>query len=1623
MSVVVLNKIPSASKEAYFEWEITLPTGVNFKKGMLCLTDIDQDGDDDSRIQKYQLHSTESPAGAHIFEDLHVGEYYARLTIIGSDNSMNVSDLLTVTVYDLGAAKINLVVPGNSAFTITLDPYNGVLQPARGQESAQEIEKVSFVLFGRRTDAAGFVTSSGSTQNLNIVKDYNSNNTYTLTSDEGITNSWSYEIACFYTDNKTISGDISNTVVATPTNKPNQITDVEAVYDSSLQQLIIKYTNPNDISEWTPETLRATLTYGANVQLYYFSVSSNSGTDYRGQQIVFNMSSSPALTADTVFTLTLAMKSEEYGYSEIESEAITCIVPPNFCSDRTTISNVQYIVGDNEFSVTYNKQSRGTYYVTVQMVITDIDSNVKVYDVADYESGTPIYDVVNGHMYNVNLQVFYTSELGAEFGPAEADKPYHYEEFIPHGQADAPHNLQVVYGDGTATLSWDEPDCHGYVLDRYELSIDNGSTWSINNYTNEEFTITCDNGYTSGTMYPFKVRAITKSFDPEFYNGTERTTGKESGISVYPLKNPEAPVIDTQTPGDSQCAITFHDGDIFGGVKQYYSYNISNAPSGQITNTSTSYTFEGLTNGIESTISITLVTTSGPDNVRESEPVVINTTPFKMPDVPVLSAIPDTYSVKLTWSANNPDTILGFLVEYDVEYKLSSDSTWNTDNSNVSSPLTISGLTPDSEYNFQIRSKIYNSETGNPFESEYSDVITSRPFVYLNAPTMVLEAGNGTITVKLTPSNDNFYGPNKYYAEVDTDPDVTGSGIILKLSSNTSTLIFDVGNSGLVNLDLYKVTAWYDMVINEPYETTTEPYVSDFVSNSVTPFDKTIVPVLYSDPNDGEIILSWDDSNMKGLNITGYEVKSKLYTDSTWGAWEPLSLSESNKEGSNTAGIHTYHITRSHPNGTKMIYKIRAVILNAGVRYESDESREAIATPFTDASAPRLVSYVSSNQQITLNWDVPSNLEGLPLKRYEVTKDRITWISTNNTTYTFNTDLVNGQKYTFYVLAVTDNSDNMSQVSNIDTVIEVASANELRQDAIPYAVPTISIDSVVSGDRKLDLSWTQDLGGHKFDHYKIKYNSDFDDNITSTDLNYSITNLNNGTEYACVVEVYVKDENDNADQAIFSKPSDSMSNIPHVRAVAPKNLITVPSDESVRLSWASLTQTELGGLPLDRYEVKKAGDSEWISVNDDLYYDFTELRNGDEYTFYVRAVTTNYRYVSDPAISKAEVIGFESSGNNVPYLPLVAPIATAEAKETKTVTLSWSEPALVGLTLDYYEISGGSLSSSYNVGTVTTFTFNNLTANTEYSFYVKAVTSHTYQGTISSPDSEEVTKIAFITPDKVTNLSCTAVNGVLTVYFDDPSTSSINNGLDQDYKIKVVYEGFDLNSVDYETIITGGTIPIPTDSTQTIGVYVYSRIRDPNNADNNINSVYSLYKNINVVNSNLLSDIQNLTATPGDQQVTLNWENINPNSGSTYAIVRIKEDGSFERLPDVSTTTAIITNLSDGSRLVNGTLYRFNVYAAQNDMLQITATPIGLPIIGTSSKSGSDFITNIELSGDTKMYISIIAIYDNGFHFIGPDSYSSVQNTISGVVGTVYTSYVIIASNSIGSVKSELRTN
>ena len=145
----------------------------------------------------------------------------------------------------------------------------------------------------------------------------------------------------------------------------------------------------------------------------------------------------------------------------------------------------------------------------------------------------------------------------------------------------------------------------------------------------------------------------------------------------------------------------------------------------------------------------------------------------------------------------------------------------------------------------------------------------------------------------------------------------------------------------------------------------------------------------------------------------------------------------------------------------------------------------------------------------------------------------------------------------------------------------------------------------------------------------------------------------------------------------------------------------------------------------------------------------------------------------------------------------------------------------------------------------------------------------------------------------------------------------------------------------------------------------------------------------------------------------LNWENLG--TGTTYYIGKINSDGSSTNLqtlniPTGDTLTTTITNLT------NGELYRFVVYVSTTDMVQVTAIPIGPPKDLSVSNNGSNFTVSVNFNGDTKVYITILGITSDTVEVMGPGEYTDTVNTIIGA-SSLYLKYVVIVSNSIGSIK------
>ncbi len=169
------------------------------------------------------------------------------------------------------------------------------------------------------------------------------------------------------------------------------------------------------------------------------------------------------------------------------------------------------------------------------------------------------------------------------------------------------------------------------------------------------------------------------------------------------------------------------------------------------------------------------------------------------------------------------------------------------------------------------------------------------------------------------------------------------------------------------------------------------------------------------------------------------------------------------------------------------------------------------------------------------------------------------------------------------------------------------------------------------------------------------------------------------------------------------------------------SIFTADSEDpgEVTLRWGR--PMDQGNSDIFKYQVQRdqTGGGSWIDVaapsGITASYTFTGLTNGTEYTFKVRAVNKQGN-------------GPESVKKATPIDPTKVPSSPRNfdgmAEET-SVTLSWTEPSnLNGTTITGYQVSKDEGMNWVTASSNTSHTFTGLTANTTYTFRVRAMTAN-----------------------------------------------------------------------------------------------------------------------------------------------------------------------------------------------------------------------------------------------------------------------------------------------------------
>ncbi len=384
------------------------------------------------------------------------------------------------------------------------------------------------------------------------------------------------------------------------------------------------------------------------------------------------------------------------------------------------------------------------------------------------------------------------------------------------------------------------------------------------------------------------------------------------------------------------------------------------------------------------------------------------------------------------------------------------------------------------------------------------------------------------------------------------------------------------------------------------------------------------------------------------------------------------------------------------------------------------------------------------------------------------------------------------------------------------------------------------------------------------------------------------------------VTINVTDVNENGSPGSNTKTPPQVRNPIPSSAVpgAPSGLTAASGDGRATLNWGA---PDDGGSPIKYYEYK-VDDGEWTSTGGKTTsYTVTGLTNGETYGFRVRAVNG---------------VGPGPASEPTSATPATVPGAPRNLEGTRgngEVALSWDAPDNGGSSIERYEyrIEGGPWTSTG--GTTTSYTVTGLTNGETYGFRVRAV-----NGVGPGPASE---------PARVTLTAVPGAPSGLTAASGD-GRATLNWGAPDDGGSPIKYYEYKVD--DGEWTSTGGKTTSYTVTGLTNGETYGFRVRAVNGVGPGPAS-----EPTSATPATVPGAPRSLTATPGDQRVTLVWERPADNGGlpiTGYEYSQKEENGSFGGWTSIDQSGPRETNETSYTvtGLENGTVYSFRVRAVND---------------------------------------------------------------------------------------------
>jgi streptogramin lyase len=576
----------------------------------------------------------------------------------------------------------------------------------------------------------------------------------------------------------------------------------------------------------------------------------------------------------------------------------------------------------------------------------------------------------NGNTYTCTVTA--TNAIGTS-GPSASSNA------VVVGAPGAPVDLNVVPGSGSATLSYTAPPENAAPIDHY-----NGSCESSDGGASGQATATASpltiTGLTDGSTYTCSVTATNA-----IGTGSAATSGPFEDGDL-----PDAPTIGSATRGDGSAVVSFVAGASNGHPILDFTASCASSNGGSsrsATASSGPITVTALSIGKAYTCVVTERTAIGTSPASAVSNVFVAAT---VPTAPTIgTATPGNGSVSVKFTASSDG---GSPVQHFDAACSSSNGGIARSAQNTASPIFITGLTNGRTYTCRVTA---TNAIGTSAASNASNAFI--PATFAGAPTgPSATPGNGNATVKwIAPSSDGGNPVNGYVVT----PYLAGVAQPARTFNSAATTEVV---TGLTNTKSYtfQVAARNGVGIG-PKSVTTSPIL---VGLPTAPTNVGAVG------GNRRATVSWTAPAANGgFAITGYVVTPYIGT-----------TAQAQRVFTSTA---TTQVITGLTNGTTYTFKVAALNANGTGLQSAPMTPITVGSPKAP-SAPKILSVVPGNGQMTLTWAAPTSNGSASVTGYIVTP-YIAGVaqpirSYNAATTQTVTGLTNGTVYTFKVQAGND---------------------------------------------------------------------------------------------------------------------------------------------------------------------------------------------------------------------------------------------------------------------------------------------------------------------------------------------------------------------------------------------------------------------------------------------------------------------------------------------------------------------------------------------------------------------------------------------------------------------------